>query len=979
MDVVFGIFCLIGFLGLIFGLPITALVKSANARRELEEVRKKLQDLFKISADVQQRLKNMEGGGAAASAPSAAPVVTPPLETTPLKEVEPAPVVSVPEPETLIPVPEVSKVLETPKVQEQEAPAEIPLPPEPSRAAPPPLSAAIAEVIAERHRTEESATPELPPVAARAAPPPLPPPPSAAVPPPIPAAPKRELNLEQFMGVKLFAWLGGLALFFGVVLFVKYAYDKHLITPAAQVAIGYVIGLGLLGGGVLLTRKLSYTVLAQTLCATGILVLYGDTYAAYSFHHLMAAPMAFGIMTLVTAVAFFLSVRLNALSISILGLLGGFLTPILCSTGEDKPWALFGYIALLDIGLLAVTRVKKWYFLASLGAAGTIIMQLTWFGNFFDRGHYDVGQATWTPILICVGFMALFLIAAFRTKQNETGNLHPALSAMALCGSALLFAFLFLDYSNITNRTWLLYGFVLLINAGVIAGIIINPRLGPAQLIIGLATFLHLAVWTTHQLKQDELGRALAVYFLFGLLHSVFPIVWQRLRPQNTYALQGAFSPWFPPLTILLMLLPVVSLPEVSFILWPAVLLVDALAIVVAVTTKRLPAVMAALVLTLIVAGTWLFKVPNEPASVPSFLAVVAGFAAFFAIAGCWLAQRFSTPDQTGSTNAQVAKMLPVMSAALPFALLIMATQRFPMPSPTPVFGIGLLLALLQLGLAKFSRLTILTLVSLGCMFALEISWHERNFKPDARWTALLWYLGINGVFAVYPFLFRKAFRDTILPWATAALAFVLQYLLVHGVIKDTFPAMAHVMGLVPALYAVPALLSLFGVLRGLDSTGKTREAQLAWFGGVSLLFITLIFPIQLDHQWLTISWALGRHRAPLALTARDESGSAQHRTLPARHRVRAPRAQSGRARLRDPQRHTDPQLVFLHLWPQRRGHVPRRAFAEGAQSQILRPPGARHSLDLRRHPSLLAAEHRDRRLLHAHELAVHRSRVPEQ
>jgi uncharacterized membrane protein len=32
---------------------------------------------------------------------------------------------------------------------------------------------------------------------------------------------------------------------------------------------------------------------------------------------------------------------------------------------------------------------------------------------------------------------------------------------------------------------------------------------------------------------------------------------------------------------------------------------------------------------------------------------------------------------------------------------------------------------------------------------------------------------------------------------------------------------------------------------------------QLAWFGGVALFFITLIFPIQFDRQWITLGWAL--------------------------------------------------------------------------------------------------------------------------
>ncbi|MDB6139837.1 MAG: hypothetical protein JWO94_2909, partial [Verrucomicrobiaceae bacterium] len=54
-------------------------------------------------------------------------------------------------------------------------------------------------------------------------PPPLPPEPPRAV-----AAPSKPMNFEQFMGVKMFAWVGGLALFLGIVFFVKYAFERNL-------------------------------------------------------------------------------------------------------------------------------------------------------------------------------------------------------------------------------------------------------------------------------------------------------------------------------------------------------------------------------------------------------------------------------------------------------------------------------------------------------------------------------------------------------------------------------------------------------------------------------------------------------------------------------------------------------------------------------------------------------------------------------
>jgi uncharacterized membrane protein len=61
----------------------------------------------------------------------------------------------------------------------------------------------------------------------------------------------------------------------------------------------------------------------------------------------------------------------------------------------------------------------------------------------------------------------------------------------------------------------------------------------------------------------------------------------------------------------------------------------------------------------------------------------------------------------------------------------------------------------------------------------------------------------------------------------------------------------------VPAAFALPALLGLFALLKRTPLTSPARNAQLALFGGAALFFITLIFPIQFDRQWITVGWAL--------------------------------------------------------------------------------------------------------------------------
>src|SRR5438477_10088296 len=256
-----------------------------------------------------------------------------------------------------------------------------------------------------------------------------------SVPPPIPerfiqeavpqiaTPPRPPINWEQFMGAKLFAWIGGLALFLGVAFFVKYSFEHNLISPELRVAIGFVVGASLAIGGVLLKRK-ENAVAAQTLCATGILVLYTVTFACRAYYHFAFFGLipTFLLMTLITAIAFLLAVRLNAMVVAVLGIAGGFLTPVLLSTGEDYPLGLFVYIVLLDVGLLSVAQRQRWNALAILGALGTALMQLAWITTFFIPEKYFAGNKVLVVMAVLAGFQGLFLAAVAWAKRTGKFN-----------------------------------------------------------------------------------------------------------------------------------------------------------------------------------------------------------------------------------------------------------------------------------------------------------------------------------------------------------------------------------------------------------------------------------------------------------------------------------------------------------------------------------------------------------------------------
>ncbi len=797
MDEIILILVIIG--GAVLIMPIVALVFATKARRRTEELGREIGSLREIAA------RNIEREARLVRRIEVLEAVNkpPPPEEAP---VEVAPPVVLPEP--IAPV----------------------LPPEPvfvtARAAPPPIPQ--SEAVAAK-TSEPSPAVFSPPVAARPRP-----------------APAPSISLEQFMGAKLFAWVGGLALFLGVIFFVKLSIEQGWISPELRTAIGFVVGTGLVVGGVVMNQRKRYVTLGGTLTATGVVVLYGMTFAAHSlwsippFHH---ALVAFGMMTFITAAAFLLAVRMEAQVVAVLGMLGGFLTPILCSTGHDNPFGLFSYIALLDIGVLAVAKNKRWLHLTALAAAGTIFMQAGWMVKFFHSSQYAIGSATWIPVIVFLGFATLFMLATWWSRQREDEDAFPAGAALALCGSALFAAFVFLDFGAITERPALLYAFVLGINAVVMLIVWQQPRVAKAQGIIAALTFLHLSKWTVSVLTPELLPYALGIYLGFGLLHTAFAVLWQRRNQSATL-----FMSWTPVITLVLLLMPVLCLDSISLMLWPAILMVDLLIIGLAIFTGMLIPVFAALALTLITAGAWLFRLPaNTAGSLGLFLIVLGGFAVLFGIASSFLSRKMP--------KVPIAAMLPVSSAVLPFALLILATLHLRVADPSSIFGLALLLTVFLLGLARISGITVLAPTALGCVLALEWAWHQQSFRVEHATTPLLWYLGFYALFTAFPLVYQKLFATRQLPWIASAAAGLGTFGLVYRVVALTWPN--EMMGTLPVAFAISPLLCLVFVLMQHGEDNPARLTQLAWFGGVALFFITLIFPIQFEKQWITLGWAL--------------------------------------------------------------------------------------------------------------------------
>ncbi|MEF2891547.1 MAG: DUF2339 domain-containing protein, partial [Akkermansia sp.] len=228
--------------------------------------------------------------------------------------------------------------------------------------------------------------------------------------PPVPAARKARqpaavspaFSWEYFIGAKLLSWIGGFILFLGTGFFVKYSIDNELISPEWRIILTYLTAFALLGTGLSRLKK-RYPTLSGTLTATGILVLYLATCAGRMFYALPFFNTAVSALLLAatTAAAFVLAVRLRFQVIAVLGIIGGFLTPVILSTGQDHTVSLFLYMTLLNAGLVSVLAFTRWTKVGAIGLASYTLLLMGWFDEYNANGH--------VPAVTLLSLCTLFL------------------------------------------------------------------------------------------------------------------------------------------------------------------------------------------------------------------------------------------------------------------------------------------------------------------------------------------------------------------------------------------------------------------------------------------------------------------------------------------------------------------------------------------------------------------------------------------
>jgi uncharacterized membrane protein len=485
-----------------FVMPIVAWVSARRTRARVAELELAV-DAQKATIDLlADRVQALQREiGAATPKPATQPAPPPPAPArAPERPVAP-------------PARRPAPAAETPRPVVPTPPPAVPTPPKRDVPAPPPSSAVQPKPV-----TVPPPAPAIPAVP----PPPVRPP----APPAEPPSWKAPIDWESLVGVKLFSAIAGIALVIAAVFFLRYSIDHGWLQPPVRVVIGIVVAVGLLVACELKAAR-RYPITANALDAAAIAILFSTFFAAHALWGLIPALATFGLLALVTALAVALSIRRESLFIAVLGLLGGFATPALLSTGENRPIPLFAYLMLLNIGLAWVAYRQTWPVLTSLTLVLTVVYQWGWVLKYLQASDLTLAMGIFLVFPV-VSFAGLLLARRGRTRDDSS---EPEVSfettALAAAVLPLLFAGYLAAVPAYGARPGLLFGFLLIIDAGLLA-VAIARRQEFAHASGALASLLVPAIWLAVSYTPRARFVALAFTALFAVFFSMAPVVARR-------------------------------------------------------------------------------------------------------------------------------------------------------------------------------------------------------------------------------------------------------------------------------------------------------------------------------------------------------------------------------------------------------------------------------------------------------------------
>jgi len=717
-------------------------------------------------------------------------------------------------------------------------------------AAPPPVPPVV--------RQAPRATPPPPPVSGpppppRHAAPPAPPPPG----PPAPARPPEPaFDWESRLGVRGAAWLGGITLVIAALFFAKWSIDQGLFSPVIRVALMLLAGTAALVWAEVNLRQ-GYQTTANAVSGAGVVILYVAFYAGHSLYQLFSLPVAFVGMSVVTLVAGVIAVRYAALFTALIGLAGGLATPVLLSTGVDRPVAFFSYLLILTVGFLHVAERRGWASVTALSLVGTSMLQLGWYSSYMAPEKLAVGATAFAA------HGAAYLWHAIRVRDPQRPLAHHA----ALAGSLVPLGFaLLLAADRQFAPQWLaVTGLLAVVDPGLVFAALRwqQPVLVVASAVAtGLAAFL---LGEAHATAQDTgpWGPSVMV-LLLATAYNLLPRIAARwnaewLEPGQRLALVSGAATLAGLLAFTWVIADARHLPVWAFL----ALTSGAFALTIEQTRHgRWPGVFGVFTLLIAVSCShWVARMAG-PGTYLDHLTIPHLFAVVVAVVVAWRA--LQTRDRTAEAWWQSDHAATLAAAAVAYLSAVGGLDGAVAPAPVPYFTLVGLDVVLALGVALQAGWVGLVPVAAAASLVFSAAWHDQHFTRTSAAASVGAYAVSYGLFLALPFVVSRSlapsWKTRPAPWLASALIGPASFLLFY----DSWVRLwgKAWVGVVPVGMAAISVAALYRVSREFQLSSDAGESRrrlnyLALFAAIALGFVATAVPLQLDRQWITIGWAL--------------------------------------------------------------------------------------------------------------------------
>ena len=293
--------------------------------------------------------------------------------------------------------------------------------------------------LEERVKTLEALLAVGPPPAAPKPKPPVQPPapwPTAAAPPRPPrpavtaeAPPRREpLDLEQVLGGRVLAWVGGVAVVLAAVFFLVMAVHNGWIDETTRVVLAFLGATALVAVGVWLYERRGQTQAALAAVGAGLAALYASATTATAVYHLVSPAAGLVIAGLVGIAGTAVAVRWDSRVVAGIGIVGALLAPVLVDAGRST--ASLAFMAIALVSAVGVLIWRRWSWLAVVAYVVSAPQAADWLDH---ERHAHLGLA----LAVTGAFWVLYLVAALGYERRvPTTTLRFASASLLFVNAA---------------------------------------------------------------------------------------------------------------------------------------------------------------------------------------------------------------------------------------------------------------------------------------------------------------------------------------------------------------------------------------------------------------------------------------------------------------------------------------------------------------------------------------------------------------